>query len=633
MNSKQSTGDNHHSHHSCGAFRAALRLLCYCVFHSVLSHSAFALGTAFTYQGRLNDGGSPAHGTYDFRFKLFVDPLGNTQAGSTVLTNGVALTNGLFTVMVDFGDGIFNGSDYWLEVDVRTNGAGGYVNLSPLQALTPAPYAIYANTASNVSGTIPSAGLSGTYTGPVAFNNGANSFSGDGSGLANLNASQLTSGTVPSAALGNAWKISGNSGTTPGANFLGTLDNQPFELHISGLRAWRLEPGFAGDAAPNILGGSSGNYISNGAVGVTISGGGATNYFGSSPTNSAAGDFSTVGGGDGNTALGLEATVSGGGANTVSNDDATIGGGFFNRASGYSAMVGGGFENVASADFAAVGGGVGNTSSGQYATVAGGSGNIGSGMAATVPGGNQNIAGGSYSFAAGQNAYAGHAGAFVWADTQGTSYLSDRANQFKIRAGGGVVMDVSGSSGLNPSALLVNSTSPNGVGLYVVESSSDASFVVNNAGAGDIIKGFNGGSGPVFEVIHDGTVYSKGIALTSDRNAKEHFIPLDPQAVLAGVAALPVSEWSYRDDPGTRHIGPMAQDFHSAFGLNGNDDKHISMVDEGGVALAAIQGLNQKVESENAALRAELKRRDGENAALKKRLDALERVIRKLESQ
>jgi cell division protein FtsB len=65
----------------------------------------------------------------------------------------------------------------------------------------------------------------------------------------------------------------------------------------------------------------------------------------------------------------------------------------------------------------------------------------------------------------------------------------------------------------------------------------------------------------------------------------------------------------------------MAQDFHAAFGLNGADDKHIATVDEEGVALAAIQGLNQK-------LTEELKRRDAENAELKARLEKLEAIIR-----
>ena len=64
---------------------------------------------------------------------------------------------------------------------------------------------------------------------------------------------------------------------------------------------------------------------------------------------------------------------------------------------------------------------------------------------------------------------------------------------------------------------------------------------------------------------------------------------------------MPISAWNYKDDPASRHVGPMAQDFHAAFGL-GFDDKHIATVDADGIALAAIQGLNQKLEAQAGAL-------------------------------
>ena len=99
--------------------------------------TALAQGTAFTYQGRLNNNGAPANGSYDFRFRLASDPHGNYYVDGPVQTNGVAVNNGLFVATLDFGS-VFTGSNYWLEVDVRTNGAGGYTALSPLQPVTPA---------------------------------------------------------------------------------------------------------------------------------------------------------------------------------------------------------------------------------------------------------------------------------------------------------------------------------------------------------------------------------------------------------------------------------------------------------------------------------------------------------------
>ena len=100
-----------------------------------------------------------------------------------------------------------------------------------------------------------------------------------------------------------------------------------------------------------------------------------------------------------------------------------------------------------------------------------------------------------------------------------------------------------------------------------------------------------------------GTVYANGVMLTSDRNVKENFSAINAQAVLAKVASLPLTEWNYKtDNKDVQHIGPMAQDFQAVFQLSA-DDKHISVVDEGGVALAAIQGLNQKVEEKEAKIK------------------------------
>lgn len=81
---------------------------------------------------------------------------------------------------------------------------------------------------------------------------------------------------------------------------------------------------------------------------------------------------------------------------------------------------------------------------------------------------------------------------------------------------------------------------------------------------------------------------------------------------------LPISRWSYKDDPATRHIGPMAQDFHAAFEV-GPDDKHIAPLDEGGVALAAIQGLYEIVQEKDAKI-----------ADLEARVAALEALVAQL---
>ncbi|MDX1419476.1 MAG: hypothetical protein R3181_05865, partial [Rubricoccaceae bacterium] len=222
-----------------------------------------------------------------------------------------------------------------------------------------------------------------------------------------------------------------------------------------GLRALRVAPETAGDG-PNMIGGWSGNTVSPTRVGATIAGGGDPLALGVARPNAVTDDYGSVGGGFGNTA-GPRATVGGGARNTASGDgavigggadnavtatDATVGGGSANAASGLRSVVAGGRENEARDFAASVGGGFDNTASGSHATVAGGDRSRASGAAATVPGGQQNEARGSHSLAAGYRARAAHEGAFVWSDRSvvggADSLVSTAANQFLIRAAGGV---------------------------------------------------------------------------------------------------------------------------------------------------------------------------------------------------
>src|SRR5260221_10845646 len=105
-------------------------------------------GTAFTYQGRLNDNGGPANGNYGMVFYLCSTPESGGQIASLGIAN-VPVNNGLFTVTLDFGAN-FPGADRWLEITVKTNNAASFTTLSPRQKLAPTPYAI---TAGNLTST------------------------------------------------------------------------------------------------------------------------------------------------------------------------------------------------------------------------------------------------------------------------------------------------------------------------------------------------------------------------------------------------------------------------------------------------------------------------------------------------
>jgi hypothetical protein len=154
----------------------------------------------------------------------------------------------------------------------------------------------------------------------------------------------------------------------------------------------------------------------------------------------------------------------------------------------------------------------------------------------------------------------------VFADSNNFNFPSTAANQFSARSTGGVRFVTGIDTGGNPNA---------GVRL-------------------------DSGSSP-WQVL-------------SDRHSKRGFEAVDERDVLARVSELPISTWSWKTENGVRHMGPMAQDFHDAFGL-GPDRKSISTVDADGVALAAIQGLAR----ENDRLRKAL-------ASQERRLRALERA-------
>ena len=116
---------------------------------------------------------------------------------------------------------------------------------------------------------------------------------------------------------------------------------------------------------------------------------------------------------------------------------------------------------------------------------------------------------------------------------------------------------------------------------------------------------------------------------SSDRNAKQNFAPVNASEILGKVLRLPLSEWSYKADAATRHIGPMGQDFYSIFEI-GTDEKHIAPIDEGGVALAAIQGLNQKLEEKLREQEAESKTKNERIAALEASIAELKEAMSRL---
>lgn len=425
---------------------AALLLLC-----TIPSHlsTCLAQGTAFAYQGRLHDGANPANGSYDLRFALYDAAVSGVQQGATLTNTATAVSNGLFTVMLDFGNQ-FPGANRWLELAVRTNGGGGFTFLLGRQRISAAPYSIAAGNltgalpTAQLTGVLPSAQLSGSYGNALTLNNAANSFTGSGAGLAALNASQLSSGTVPDTRLAanvartnQVWLLGGNSGTTPGSQFLGTTDNQALEFKVNNQRALRIA---ATAGSPNLVGGYLGNNVSPGVLGATIGGGGNLGN-----TNSITGNYGTVGGGLGNNANGDYGTASGGHRNNANGDYATVAGGIGNTASG-DASTAMGFSTEASGPHSTAMG-YDTTASGVSSTAMGAFSMATTNDATAM--GYWTTASGVRSTAMGSRARALHEGSFVWSDSHFDLFDSTADNQFLLRASGGVGINTN-----NPAAAL-----------------------------------------------------------------------------------------------------------------------------------------------------------------------------------
>lgn len=399
---------------------------------------AASLGTGFTYQGRLVDNGIGAGGQYDFRFRLFNDAGAGSQAGPTVTQVPLTVSNGIFTAQLDFGSGVFNGTAYWLEIGVRTNGSvSAYTVLTPRQALTASPYALHALSAAAASSvaansittfSLQDASITTAKIAPNQVVRSINGLRDDITLAAGANVTLTPSGNMLTLSANTGWSLTGNAGTDPATQFLGTTDNQPLVLRANGDAALRLVPAsipgssgggifLPGSYAPNVIAGNSVNDVPTNVAGATISGGGSWSLFNPRP-NTVRGNFSTISGG-------VENEIRDGAQNSV------IGGGSQNiiRANVNGVTLGGGLRNET---------GPGGYGTSKAATVAGGELNNAEGDWSAVPGGYANWSPGRYSFAAGRQAKAFNDGSFVWADSTAADYVSGGLNTFNVRATGGV---------------------------------------------------------------------------------------------------------------------------------------------------------------------------------------------------
>ncbi len=237
-----------------------------------LLFSQIPLDSHFTYQGLIKKDGSPYTGTCDLTFTLYSDESTATAIGSPFNASNTSVNNGLFTVHLEFGSPIFNGTKRWLEVQSKCPAGNGIMTvLGPRQELTSAPHAAYALQAGSASSSVT---FSGSLGGDVTGTQGSAS-------VVQLRGQPVSS--TPPTLTGQVlkwdgskwgpgtddnttsfWSLTGNQGTNPASQFIGTVDNTPFELRVNNARALRIEP----NSSPNIIGGYSANSSDAGVVGV-----------------------------------------------------------------------------------------------------------------------------------------------------------------------------------------------------------------------------------------------------------------------------------------------------------------------------------------------------------------------------
>ena len=389
---------------------------------------------------------------------------------------------------------------------------------------------------------------------------------------------------------GGTWRDSaGGAGTfalTPGAGTGGSARPLPSTASIPGAFLLRHDGGF-------VAGGTQG------IGGIPVSGTGARSmwYPGKAAFRAGAvidtqwddvnvglrstafGD-STIASGQASTATGFAATASGG-ASTASGSGTTASGDF-------STAMGQGTRAIGSASTAT---GINTRASGQ-ASIAMGDGTTASSRASTAMGefttasGVRSTAMGSSTIASGTNALAGGSAA----QAGGATALAFGDN---VRAdGAGSVALGSFAAAIADGSFAFSDRSQPGVLHAAIDRNS---FTVRATGGVTFQTGLATNLG--VRLASNG---SQWLAL-SDVRTKHDFRELDGDDVLARIAAMPVTEWSYKaQDGGIRHIGPTAQDFHAAFGL-GEDPLRIGTLDADGVALAGVKA----VEARTRAMRDE----------------------------
>ncbi len=625
--------------------------------------SASAQTTSFTYQGRLSDGSTPASGVYDMKFRLY-DSGGNPQGAPDTVTldnPGVQVTNGVFTVQLDFGAGAFDGTARLLEISVRPHsadpGSPAYTTLSPRQQITSTPYAIRslsaasADTAATAS-TATSATTAGTAT------NFSGGLSGDVTGTQGATAvasvgGQTASSVASGASAANAATDANTAGAIVKRDASGNFSAGTITATLNG----NASTATTASSATNATTAATANAVSASAGDSVVA---AVNASSSSVTTAHV---------DGDVELAPSAQQTATTTNHLINlklvgsrNLGTAGQDALMSLSASGTYWSGGFTQVfdkerfrvendgsllAVSDYnSGCCGGIPVEGSGTRFMWFGGKAALRAGTINGTQWDDANI--GLYSTAFGENVRALGDNAIVVGKNSvaantgtvalGEGHTATGANSVALGYGAST-STINGAPRTGtfvfsdrsvPLTYSFNSTSPDietqfhptVTNSFNVRAVNGSFFYTNTALTTGFI--FNSTTATMtltnskLTMASDGSTTltsnsggTAGVTLPagggswnnlSDRNVKTNFAAVDTRAILRGVLGLPISTWNYKSqEPSVRHIGPMAQDFFSTFKV-GDGDKTISTVDPDGVAFAAIQGLHEELKDRDAKI-------------------------------
>jgi hypothetical protein len=271
------------------------------------------VGSNFVYQGFLNNNSKPANGSFDFQFKLYDALVGGTQVGVTSNAANQAVKNGLFTVMINCGVNVFNGSARFLQISVRPANTGAFVALSPRMELAPVPNAQFSSSTAaiqgrSISGATPAlnqvlrwngsqwapASVAVTaplnLTGSVAFPNGVITVtnSDTGRGILGIGGFEGVAGSAP---LSNGTGVRGQADNGTSAYGVWGLSTNGYGVVGESTNGTGVAGFSAGSQSDGVFGVSNGAIASNGVHGFANADASAAGIFGESP-NGFAGYFS-----------------------------------------------------------------------------------------------------------------------------------------------------------------------------------------------------------------------------------------------------------------------------------------------------------------------------------------------------